>query len=413
MFFLDLFSGAGGLAEGFIREGFMPLAHVEMDTDAINTLHTRLAYHYLFTNGKFQYYVDYLENKIDRVNLYDLLPEKLNESLINEVLSETTLDEICKKIENSMKVNNCNSIDVLIGGPPCQTFSIIGRNSKKFEDKKDQRNNLYKIYAELLGRFKPKCFVFENVPGLQSIKKGEVYDNLLKLIEEKGYYVYPQILDASDFGVLQKRKRLIITGWSKELPFKDITYSKTNLNSVIVSDLFRDLSKINPGEEKNIYSHDPSEYLLSSGIRANSAIPLTQHICRYQNSNDREIYRIAAELWNKERKRLIYNELPEILKTRSYSESFTDKYKVVAGDEQYSHTIIAHIAKDGHYYIHPDYNQARSITVREAARIQSFSDDYYFEGSRLKKFTQIGNAVPPIMAMQIAKEIKIMLNKFV
>ncbi len=133
-------------------------------------------------------------------------------------------------------------------------------------------------------------------------------------------------------------------------------------------------------------------------------------MCRYHNDSDREIYKIAIELWNAEQKRLVYAHLPSRLITRKKPEIFKDKYKVVAGNIKFAHTVIAHIAKDGHYYIHPDIEQMRSISVREAARLQSFPDNYFFEGSRRKKFTQIGNAVPPLMAKKIAQGIKEVLE---
>lgn len=405
MFILDLFSGAGGLAEGFLETGYTSVAHIEMDKDAINTLHTRLAYHYLVINGKQKKYWDYLKNKFSREDLYLLLPACLNDTIINQMLTESTLDDIYEKIDKNMKQMNCTDIDVLIGGPPCQTFSVISRSSKKYEDRSDQRNYLYKIYAKILGHFKPKFFVFENVPGIMTINKGNTYDELLKLIEEQGYTVDPQILNAKDYGVLQDRKRVIITGWKKEYAIEKIKYKEiTYLNSV-VNDLLNDLSAVNPGEELNRYQKEPSGYLMETGIR-NSSCPLTLHMCRYQNENDREIYRIAAQMWDKDNKRLMYNTLPPEYITRSNVETFKDKYKVVAGNLQYSHTVIAHVAKDGHYYIHPDAKQARSISVREAARLQSFPDSYYFEGARAKKYMQIGNAVPPLMAKQIAQGIK-------
>ena len=129
---------------------------------------------------------------------------------------------------------------------------------------------------------------------------------------------------------------------------------------------------------------------------------LTLHNCRPNIARDINIYRRAIELWNDGHKRLNYNDLPDELKTHKNRHSFTDRFKVVEGDESCCHTILAHLSKDGHYFIHPDIEQNRSITVREAARIQSFPDSYFFEGPRTSQFVQIGNAVPPMMARGIA-----------
>lgn len=129
---------------------------------------------------------------------------------------------------------------------------------------------------------------------------------------------------------------------------------------------------------------------------------LTHHNCRPNIDRDIKIYRRAVELWNDGHKRLNYNDLPDELKTHKNRHSFTDRFKVVEGDESCCHTILAHLSKDGHYFIHPDIEQNRSITVREAARIQSFPDSYFFEGARTSQFVQIGNAVPPMMAKGIA-----------
>ena len=151
------------------------------------------------------------------------------------------------------------------------------------------------------------------------------------------------------------------------------------------------------------YKKDATDYLKITGIR-NGIDFTTQHISRPNNENDLEIYKIAAELM-KEGKRLQYNQLDESLIKHKNRNVFTNRFQVVRGDG-ISHTVVAHIAMDGHYYIHPDVNQNRSITVREAARIQSFPDDFFFEGSRTAAFKQIGNAVPPLMASRIAKIIK-------
>ena len=132
---------------------------------------------------------------------------------------------------------------------------------------------------------------------------------------------------------------------------------------------------------------------------------VTQHVARPHNDRHLEIYKIAIDKWLNNRERLKYGDLPERLKTHKNQNSFVDRFKVV-DIHNYSHTILAHIAKDGHYDIYPSAEQVLSLSVREAARIQSFPDDYFFEGGRSAAFKQIGNAVPPLMALRIAEEIK-------
>jgi DNA (cytosine-5)-methyltransferase 1 len=133
---------------------------------------------------------------------------------------------------------------------------------------------------------------------------------------------------------------------------------------------------------------------------------LTLHLARPQNERDRKIYRSVVETWMEEQKHVRYQQLPEALRTRTNITSFTDRYKVVPANLSHSHTVLAHIAKDGHYYIHPDVAQRRSLTVREAARLQSFPDSYFFEGERASKFRQIGNAVPPLLSSAVAAAIR-------
>ena len=140
---------------------------------------------------------------------------------------------------------------------------------------------------------------------------------------------------------------------------------------------------------------------METGIRDKYDV-LTWHVARTNLERDREIYRMAVKLWKKEKKRLKYTDIPDELATHNNRNSFLDRFKVVADDLPATHTMVAHISKDGHYYIHPDIKQARSISVREAARIQSFPDNFFFEGSRTAAFRQIGNAVPPLLAKTIA-----------
>jgi len=224
-------------------------------------------------------------------------------------------------------------------------------------------------------------------------------------------------VDANNFGVLQNRKRVIIIGWRKDLDLDipDLEAIRENVDGR-VGDLFRDLPVIEAGGGKDKYFGycSPSNGYLNDSFIRNGIDVLTQHISRPHSDQDKEIYRIAVQKWNTEGQRLNYNDLPERLKTHRNRSSFYDRFKVVAADEKYSQTVVAHIAKDGHYYIHPDIEQNRSISIREAARLQSFPDDYYFEGVtkgkfRTPAFKQIGNAVPPLMAYEIAQEMKELL----
>ncbi len=408
--FIDLFAGAGGLSEGFIRAGFNPIAHVEMNKDACDTIKTRTAYHWLKENNNEDVYHNYLksENKI-KEELWRAIPKNLIESVINKEISKDTLPEIFQIIDNEL---NGKQVDLIIGGPPCQAYSVVGRarDPKKMEE--DPRNHLYKHYVKFLEKYQPKMFVFENVPGILSAKNGEYLDKIFKAVKKAGYdlAIPPKNhLNSKNFGVLQDRKRVIIIGWKKELELKYPDFEEIKSEYKILEDLFSDLKTLKNGEgtlNAVKYSKSPTEYLLQSKIR-NGLDFVTQHICRPNNENDLEIYRIAVDLWNKG-KRLNYTKLPERLIKHKNLKSFTNRFQVVNGSG-ISHTVVAHIAMDGHYYIHPDKKQNRSITVREAARIQSFPDDYYFEGSRTAAFKQIGNAVPPLMAERIAEKIKEML----
>ncbi|MBN8666186.1 MAG: DNA (cytosine-5-)-methyltransferase [Chitinophagales bacterium] len=409
--YIDLFAGAGGLSEGFIRAGFEPIAHVEMDEAACFTLKTRAAYHFLKSNEQFDEYKRYLKGEITRRELYNLIPEKILESVINLPIGANSNASIHRRLES---LNKSNEVDLIIGGPPCQAYSLVGRARSSNGMSGDPRNYLYVHYGKYLEKYNPKMFVFENVIGLKSAGNGIHLKNMQNLFSKKGYLIKPFTLDANNFGVLQNRKRLIIIGWQKKLHI-DIP----NLESIrremkyTVKCLLSDLPKLQAGEGNDKfqkYRSDTNEYLNASLIR-NGIDILTQHIARPHTEQDKQIYRIAVERWNQNKERLNYNDLPIKLKTHRNRTSFHDRFKIVASDEFHSQTVVAHIAKDGHYYIHPDIHQNRSITVREAARIQSFPDDYYFEGvkesiSRTAAFKQIGNAVPPLMAFEIAKSIK-------
>ncbi len=411
MNFIDLFAGAGGLSEGFIRHGFEPIAHIEMDSNAALTLKTRAAYHYLKNNGKLNEYNKYLLGEISREELYAKIPNTAVEAVINKEISDDTIEDIFGLIDESLKckTGQTKKVDVIVGGPPCQAYSLVGRARDPYGKEKDPRNYLYKQYVRFLERYNPDIFVFENVPGILNAAKGKLFEDVKSIMIEAGYKIEANILNSADFGVLQQRKRVILIGWKEELDYDYPTFSKITHN-FIVNDLLLDLPELQPGTEKNFcYTDKPSKYLTQFKIRTETDI-LTQHIARPHNEKDRQIYEIAIDLWNKKKERLKYTDLPSHLMSHKNKESFLDRFKVVGGDLPSAHTVVAHIAKDGHYYIHPDINQKRSLSVREAARLQSFPDNFYFEGSRTAAFTQIGNAVPPLMAENIAEKIKMILS---
>jgi DNA-methyltransferase (dcm) len=414
MIYIDLFAGAGGFSEGFKRAGFEPVAHVEANAAACFTLKTRLAYYYLTENGKTDIYVKYLKGVISREQLYSYVPSHILQTVINLSISNKNNPIIFQIID---KLKGTKKIDVIVGGPPCQAYSLIGRARDKDGMKGDHRNYLYIQYGRFLKQYTPKLFVFENVIGLLSAEKGKYFSNIKRYFKHLGYIVKPFIVNASQFGVLQNRKRVIIIGCQKELRLSIDELANQGSLNYEVSSIFNDLPEIHAGggvDKFLTYTSGINDYLRYAKIRNGTEV-VTQHISRPHTEQDKEIYRITVDKWKRDRERLDYNDLPGRLQSHRNRESFLDRFKVVADDLLWSQTVVAHIAKDGHYYIHPDIKQNRSISVREAARLQSFPDDYYFEGvkegqNRTSAFRQIGNAVSPLMIEKIAESIRQLLS---
>lgn len=419
--FIDLFAGAGGLSEGFVRAGYTPVAHIEMDKDACNTLRTREAFHYLNSHNSLGIYTDYIRNKNEKEDgqkLWSQIPQKVIDTVIHATIGTETINGIFEKVD---QLKGESPIDIIIGGPPCQAYSIVGRARMGKNVLEDPRNELYKFYVEFLERYKPRMFVFENVLGILSALKGKPLQDLKESVDRAGYHLELKEQIASDYGVLQKRHRVIIVGWKKDtLNSKQEEYHYPELKKIVnnykvYDDLLADLPLRVSGQGKLAeavqYTKGLEEmkYLEESGIRNPKINFTTQHIARPHNYNDRVIYCKAVKLWREQHVKLDYSKLPTELQSHKNTKSFLDRYSVVHPDGC-CHTVVAHICKDGHYYIYPSLNPtvktARSITVREAARLQSFPDDFFFEGSRSAAFKQIGNAVPVLLSYTIARELK-------
>lgn len=389
--FIDLFAGCGGLSEGFYRQGFKALAHAEIDHWACETLRTRM---------KFYGYKDYNREVIEH---------------------DITADDILEKIDNAV---NGRTIDVIIGGPPCQAYSTAGRVRDGKKMASDPRNYLFESYVKILEYYSPKFFVFENVTGLLSaqVKNAPIFPKVLKALGNK-YKVIgnPEVLvlNTADYGVPQLRKRVIIIGVRKDIDksaeelYESIIKTHWNPETlsneekgkkrfVDVRQAIGDLPSIEPGQDASTEEYDyPCNNEFLKKIGKSGIHPLMDHIARKHNDLDRKRFQVMIHNhWSFGQLR---REMPQY--EHEHARVFDNSYVVQWWDLP-SKTILAHIHKDGFQFIHPDEEQRRTFTVREAARIQSFPDDFEFKGSRGEKYKQIGNAVPPLFAEALAKSIK-------
>ena len=401
---LDLFAGAGGLSEGFVRAGCQIVGHVEMDKDSCDTLITRMVYHALLKKGKFEEYKNYVLGRVTRDELiekYNLQTER--DSVICAKIGKDNYKELIAQIKKRL---NGSSLDVVVGGPPCQAYSHIGRAVDEKNMRWDNRKFLFRYYVEFLKALQPKIFVFENVYGLITSGKGRYLRDMRKLMKRAGYETDFRVFNTVDFGVPQNRRRIILVGWNKKSKLKAYPELPVVSRHYSVRDFLTDLPKIKAGAGAQLLRNFVSESAMLRGlVIANPHLEaLMDHVSRPHKKNDLEIYKRAVRV-KSAGINMKYNELPKHLKTRRNEHAFLDRYKVVDAAARGSQTILAHIAKDGHYYIHPDLKQNRSLTVREAARLQTFPDDYKFEGTRGSQFRQIGNAVPPMFSAIIAAEL--------
>ncbi|MCK9437001.1 MAG: DNA cytosine methyltransferase [Synergistaceae bacterium] len=394
--FIDLFAGCGGLSEGFYRQGFKALTHIEFDHYACKSLRTRMKYY------------GYAENEISVLE------------------KDITDDNIITLIENEIK---SQTFDLLIGGPPCQAYSSLGRAKDENGMQDDPRNFLFESYERILNHFKPKIFVFENVTGLLTAKLGnkKIVDIILKKLgQEYKLLSNPNemVLNSCDYGVPQVRKRIILIGVRKDIGidpqeiYNGIIKTHYNPESsdnekahrkkfVTVEDAISDLPSLKAGQGENKITHRVrkwNEFLES--IRTKNDNILLDHVARNHNDSDKKRYHAMSK--NKWTFQDLLEKRPDLnhIKQRVFGNSY-----VVQFWDMPARTIIAHLYKDGNQFIHPDSKQERTLTPREAARLQSFPDDFVFEGSKTQQYKQIGNAVPPLMAEAIAKSIKKALSE--
>src|SRR5690606_33412838 len=340
-----------------------------------------------------------------------------------EVLNvDITSENINEIIDGAVKGR---TVDLIVGGPPCQAYSTLGRAKDGNAMQNDPRNFLFESYIKVLHHLNPKIFVFENVTGLLTAKLNNklILDTILEKLGENYKLIKSpkeMVLNSADYGVPQIRKRVIIIGVRKDLPFvaEEVYKSihKTNSESdesnlkpyVTVADAISDLPSLKAGEgnDQIEFRSDNSNEFLNKILDKKSNI-LRHHVARRLNDLDVERYSVMSKNnWT-------FTQLLENREDLRHPKQrvFNNSYCVQFWDKP-ARTIIAHLYKDGNQFIHPDHKQGRSITPREAARLQSFPDDFVFEGSRTEIYKQIGNAVPVLLAQAIAKGCKKVLNKY-
>ncbi len=355
---IDLFCGCGGFSKGFEEAGYKVRFGIDMWKDAT---------------------VTYKHNFPDAV-------------VLNEDITNVTGKDI-------LKVANLQNgeVDVIIGGPPCQGFSVSG---KRMID--DERNKLYKSYVQIVSDIKPMVFVMENVPGLVRLFKGQVGEQVIEDFSNIGYVVQKKILSAENYGVPQQRKRVFFVGVRKDLADKGYSYhypipymgNGTNIPAWTCKDAISDLDFV-PDDvvlgEKLKYQIEPqNDYQIAM---RNGSSEVLNHSVTLHNSRTKEIIAMVPDGGN-------YKDLPEELQSTR---------KVHIAWTRMDSSKPCFTIDTGHNH-HFHYKENRVPTVRESARIQSFPDNFEFIGIKTSQLKQVGNAVPPLLAKAVGESVLQMLE---
>lgn len=499
---IDLFSGPGGLGEGFAsyrddnkKYPFKIGMSVEKDPHTHMTLTTRAFYRLAKQKGCLDGYYQYLNGNLSRNELFESYKE-IYESAFQETLqgpSELGKDNynIHTRVKELTKIHHGPKI--LIGGPPCQAYSLAGRSrnagNKNYVAEKDHRHFLYKEYLQVLSIAKPDIFVMENVRGILTAKVENqlIFPKILNDLKNPSkisgseacpsYRIYSLVekteetdksshdnlnylIKSEEFGIPQARHRVILLGVRDDIHQIPDVLNKTTYEKVTVEQAISDLPKLRSGLSKQVDCSYSWQKVVSKNAEKlsklkNIGIDVNQNDLQpYVGLKRKETlhkYKSSNQLPDHLRKWILDPEMNLVLnhETRGHMESdllrysfcalygqqkavspkagnfpielapqhqnwnsgsYNDRFRVQVSIREAT-TITSHISKDGHYFIHYDPQQCRSLTVREAARLQTFPDNYIFEGNRTNQYTQVGNAVPPFLAHQISEIVFTLLKK--
>ncbi len=496
---IDIFAGPGGLGEGFSALGlenrkplFKIKLSIEKDEFAHQTLELRAFYRQFSGKTVPSEYYEYLEGTISRDKLfkkYEREASRAKKEAWKATLGEEDRDLVKSRIEEAL---NGAANWVLIGGPPCQAYSLVGRSRMIGEDRgkyeADDRHFLYRQYLHILAEHQPPVFIMENVKGLLSAKlqQQKTFDLILSDLQNPAgaighnsgqplsYKLFsiskkrpedqdktkPEdfIVRSEDYGIPQARHRIIIFGIRSDIYKADPETLDLVTKQVSIDDVIGDLPKLRSGLSKET---DSAEKWLNAikeiedtrwfktlsaklkqpiiddlkrvGANLNRGGPFIQSvtvpeeyqkwymdkklngICNHETRGHirKDLYRyfFAAVFARINGRSPTLNDFPKELLPNHLNvqeaidgSKFNDRFRVQISGKP-STTVVSHISKDGHYYIHYDPSQCRSLTVREAARLQTFPDNYFFEGNRTQQYHQVGNAVPPLLANKIAAKV--------